>query len=417
MQLSLNLKNIILLLGFFLICPDLILSGHRVNVAEIIIYLLGLHFFYIHKKMYIAASFKPFLIYLWTSLAVLLICALLSLTKLNSEGVYLIRQCIQLIILSSILQTAFNSSTNTEIKRTTILIAFVFALPSIVIFIQATNFLGLKPVFDRIYSPVYFLETMAQRQGYRVTSVFKDSFIASVYLIVSYSLIFNLFLLSSNRIKERLILLASMFLIFSSAFKVGRTALVFIPIMSCIILAINYNTIGLKLTIKYISSLAIIIASSVLFFMLNTDQNTASYEWIIEVLSLSNSSGFSSYNVMHDMNSSVTTYISNHMDLLLTPLNYTPDSYLQPEMYSDNFYLQEIMRYGVYGLLAYLVFITLLLKQNLNSGSKFNLVFIILLAALNYKGGNTFLLAKASLIYPFVIIYSNYFNRAYFHGK
>ena len=345
-----------------------------------------------------------------------MLCAIINQTPLNGEGVYVLRQCLQVIIVGALFQRVLCNSTVSEVKKSKKFFIIVLTLPSLVILLQSIDLFGLKPLMDKLYSPVYFLETLEQRAGYRVTSVFKDSFIASVYLIVAYSTILNIHLVTKSSKADGVIGLLALFVIFVSAFKVGRTALVFIPLVTLIVLYINRQTVGIIKTINYTALLILILITSVVLFAVFTSSNSESFEWVSELLNIFNPEGFSSYNVMHDMNEDVLAYVYNNPYILLLPLNYTPDSYFQAHMYSDNFYMQELLRYGIYGLASYFLFLYSLLKHNYIMGVWFNLVIIVLLALLNYKGGNTFLLAKASLIYPFVFLYSHYFYREKEHG-
>jgi hypothetical protein len=78
-----------------------------------------------------------------------------------------------------------------------------------------------------------------------------------------------------------------------------------------------------------------------------------------------------------------------------------------PGIYTDSFYGQELYRYGIYGALAYLAYLALMIRAAARA-SRFALLLVGALAIMNFKGGDTFFMAKDIYLYAFILAVAPY---------
>jgi hypothetical protein len=287
-------------------------------------------------------------------------------------------------------------------------------LPAIIVYLQFFDILGFKELIRDLYKPAYFFLTFEELIDIRVTSVFKDHFTSSVYMIVISMTAFYLFL-KVKITSLKLILLAIILLNYFAQLFTARTGLLFTPIAFILIYTFELKGISFSKNIKNI--FLFILTTSLFTFLFYTfyiRHHIDSLTWAFEIFKLFDQSklaSFTSVTDMHNMNARFIEYLIENPHKL-----FLPNHILNREVYTDNFYLQEINRFGIYGIMIYILFITYLIFNSYKH-SKFLLTIYILLIVLNYKGGNVFFLTKAIYIFSFIYIITLYYNNVVLKGS
>ncbi|MDO9181393.1 MAG: hypothetical protein Q7U04_03250, partial [Bacteriovorax sp.] len=107
--------------------------------------------------------------------------------------------------------------------------------------------------------------------------------------------------------------------------------------------------------------------------------------------------------VMQNWNQNFFEYLSQNPEKLFIPNHeYDLHETSASGLYTDGFYPQEIYRYGIYGLLAYLYLVFFLFKDFILK-HKGLVILVLSFVLLNYKGGNVFFMPKNIYLYAFVI--------------
>lgn len=124
--------------------------------------------------------------------------------------------------------------------------------------------------------------------------------------------------------------------------------------------------------------------------------------WVFEIYN-----NFGETNSTNDFSQSVTnfwSYLEKDYTALLIPIHPDNLNADQP-FYSDSFYIQEIIRHGIWGLILNSYFLIALLRIAFKTKNFFLISLIIWCSIFNIKGGNVFFFERGGLIIWLLIFF------------
>lgn len=393
-----------LVIFFLLFFPVLDLSGHFISIQE----------FYLYGATFLALKdlkknpFAP--AYLWYFIGfffVIIITSLIAQTSLNNHDMFNLRNCAQSICAFFLFDRWFRLLTSKQsehfLHRFVLSCFIIVSLPCLLVYVQRLNLLGARDIVISLYKPQFHFLGSEQFAEYRYTSIFKDFFTFACYSIILCTVQFYCLLKLQLKGKARLLMLTLLILNYLSQFYVARTSILLIPFLlaTVFILFPNKELRGgakRKVAIFLVIMPVFLISLFSLFYF-----ELVNAEWISSGLSIfsGGSEAESSFNVMQEWNIGFFNYLMQNPGLLFMPKHsYDLTVTANPALYTDSFYAQEIYRYGIYGMLLYLIFVVKIFKASKRVHFVLAL-FVIAAVLLNYKGGNVFFMHKNSYLYPF----------------
>lgn len=393
--------KVLFLLTFFLFFPTLNIAGSFISLQEFFLYAWALLYYKQSRKIKINPIIVPFFIYLVLFFFTISISAILTSELYSQYDIYLVRSIFQLLLTMLLFDKIL------EKEKKIISIAFwsacILALPSLIVFLQVFDIFGMKTIIKDLYQPVYGMLNFNILSSFRSTSVFKDYFTASVYFsVVGVFIVAMLIKIKFSKIK-RILLMIIFIVMYLSLLFVGRTGLVVIPLFVMLLIFLSIRSISFKKTIVILFFGIGTLTLLIYYLYINYADKLS---WAFQVFTLfgDNESSMSSISDMDTMNTNFLHYIMNNLNILFVPHHTYDLTYEKFAYYTDNFYLQELYRYGIYGVFALLIFYIKLIQKTRH----YPLLFVvsIMLIVLNYKGGNTWFMTKNIYIYAFIFIFT-----------
>ncbi len=401
------------LLLLLIMMPVIQLSGHFINLSEFYLYIM----FLINLKHYrVDVNARVILTYL---VLFLLVCVLTSLQAgafLNNHDFFILRNGFQffmaILIFNYLLGTSVTTGNVKAFERLMRRCLTILSLPALIVFLQRFNVFGFRELVIFLYKPQFFFLKADMFMEFRYTSVFKDFFTAAVYFTILTSSIYYLCVLKASSFKNKIFGIVLVLVNYSAQFFVARTSLLMIPV-SLFLMSILSGELSVFLVFKRILFFILLIAPVLGIVGLYTvESGGGNLEWIMGAFNLYSldSQSFqtdSSFTVMQDWNEGfLDSIFDNPLQLIVPHHTYNLTETANPGLYSDGFYPQEVYRYGIYGILAYLFMIKNLIKNNFKK-NKAVVVWTLIFVLLNYKGGNVFFMPKNIYMYGFVFAVSS----------
>lgn len=394
-----------LALLFLLFCPVIDLSGHFISLPEIYLYVATL----VSIKHLKKNPFVPvYLLYFVGFFFVMLFTALTAQASINNHDLFVLRNCAQAICSFFLFDRWFREvgkdQSEESLHRFLLTTLIIASLPCVLVFLQRLDLFGMREIVISLYKPQFHFLGSDEFSSYRYTSVFKDFFTFACYAILLCLTQFYCLLRLRLKGKSRLILLSTLLICFMSQFYVARTSILFIPLLLCACFMF-YPSSALKGGFsRKISIFMVVVPLFILSLILLFHFNLVNKEWIssgISILSGAGDESDTSFQVMQEWNIGFYTYLKQNPSLLFIPKHsYDLTVTANPALYTDSFYAQEIYRYGIYGILLYLLYVIRLWRTSRKI--HYTLVlFVFTAVVLNYKGGNVFFMHKNSYLYSF----------------
>lgn len=401
--------SVYLILSLMIFCPVLDISGHFINLMEFYAYLLMILNV---RKLVSFNVLKIYWVYVFLFSLVICFTAVLAAKPINNYDLFVVRNAVQFIALMSVLYFKIeeiykkDEASKEEFKKFILKCFFILSLPALVVYLQRIDLLNARSLVIALYKPQFFFLDADLFMEFRYTSVFKDFFTAGVYFIVlSTGLYYFLLTGKLKRAMKTKVILLLIFIYFSQLF-VARSSLVLIPFNLLLLTFVGSKITFLDSAKRFMALLIIMIPLffGIIYYLENSD--SASSEWVSEGLNLmrmdSELNKGSSFTVMQDWNRNFFSHLNDHPEMLFMPNHdYDLTVTANPNLYTDGFYSQEIYRYGIYGILAYLYLIVFLFKDLIKKHRGI-LIIIFSFVLLNYKGGNVFFMPKNVYLYAFV---------------
>jgi len=189
---------------------------------------------------------------------------------------------------------------------------------------------------------------------------------------------------------------------------VARTSLLFIPV---ILFATFFLTRGKKLAAKFRGILLFVFVIGPLGFLgvnLLLESGLVNKDWILAALNIFSDDGgsesSSSFTTLVEWNEKFFRNLQSDSTLLLKPKHDFKLDVLTSKNYSDSFYVQEIYRYGMYGMILYLGYTLAFIRAFLKDCREM-IVLIGLFLVLNYKGGNVYFMPKVIYLFAMILVF------------
>lgn len=379
--------------------PILKIGGSYISVQEFLIYIL----FILHIANFgtIRSNYglgHAYSIYGILFLISIIIVSISSNSLPNSYDIYILRQIFQFSLLFYLFEFYYRSHPLGKSEYHFFLLLITY--PSIIGFLKIYGPTSVVNLLDTVYFSEFGYLDASNFDGNRTSSVFKSFFNASTYYV--FAIICLVSLVFSSLREQHTLRVYPLFLcaiIILSSFLTGRTAILF-GLFSMII----FIVLGLFHSSTRIFSLSLLAlgVSCGAYSLYHIASAGIDISWALEFVFLftGDAEKFSSFADMGNMNIGFLKHLSDGNYRIFWQPNHTYDlSYVKDSHYTDSFYLQEIYRYGVYGILAKLIFIGTLfyfcIKARVSQSAKiFMMVWFSMFVILNYKGGSTFTMER-----------------------
>jgi hypothetical protein len=405
-MLSKDARSLVLLFAFILLSPVVEPGGSRINFAEFYIYAS----FIINAKK--ITKNRYFLILMGASvgfLAVTLFTSLLAGTVLNGHDIFMLRLMVQSAMACALINYRLQNILKDNPEQLNLLfyrLTLVGFIPTIVVILQKLNLLGFRNIMNRIYTPKFFFTSGEVFSSFRYTSIFKDFYTAGVYFILFSFLCFYFLNKVDTTKKAKIHALIMLVVTFVTQTMVARTSLLFIPL----ILGLSFFLArGKKLASKFKGTLVFIFIIGPLGFLginILLESGVVNKSWVLvalEIFSDKGSESSSSLTTLLEWNEGFFKSLNKDPTLLLKPKHDFKLSVLTSKSYSDSFYVQEIYRYGLYGMMLYLGYMVALSKSLFRDCREL-VVIIALFFVLNYKGGNVVFMPKVIYLFALLLV-------------
>ena len=393
------LNKPILIVLIFLLVPTIKFGNYRIYPAEIfslfflIVYYYGLFFGYFKEYLITRIFNNYFIFYL-----ILVLLLTIAHSEYNSGFSSIFRNMFTSLGFAFLFENlALSGNFNIRFLRK---LSFILILPPVLGLFQYFNFYSSLELLIKLYDPI--IETQYSMGiydflGNRVPSIFKDYFHAGLY----YILIGVFFLKLYGIIKSNYLLFFYMITLLASFYS---SRMAFYLLLFLFIVFIVKNIFTRKGTIFFLTIVLLLIFTDFISYFTKYT-NIEKHAWALELFLLNGET--SSSNILFETFKNGLSYIFSNLSLeeLIFPapksFNVTDFSF-----YSDSFYVQEIIRSGLLGIVIYMGFIFKLYKCFYKRYEFFNfgLFLIIILFFLNYKGGNVFFLERCNLILVLIFI-------------
>lgn len=257
---------------------------------------------------------------------------------------------------------------------------------------------GFRDFIYGIYSPVIakYRSTGVVDAGFREPGIFKDYYTATVFYFI---MIFALFLQHYKYKHDKFNLKEIIFIIVALATTLitGRTGF-YVSLVFLMVMNIRYFK-KIKISISVIFILPLLIYGFVEFISRLSIKNL---QWAFEIFK--NDGEVKSNKILSNTIEAAWEYFNINSEALFIPLHV--DNFgLQYKFYSDSFYIQELIRHGIWGVSIYLIFVITLLIYFIKQKNLFGVILIAFLSFLNIKGGNVFFMERYAILLWTVIYF------------
>ena len=414
-MLSKDARSLVLLFAFLLLSPVIEPGGSRINFAEFYIYLS----FIINSRKIVKN--KYFNILTVASFGFLFVCIFTSLiagSVLNGHDIFMLRLMAQTAMVCSIFNYRLESIMKEDKSQFNLLfyrLITVGFVPTLIVILQKFNFFGFRSIMTRIYTPKYFFTQSDVFSSFRYTSIFKDFYTAGVYFILFSFFCFYFINKVESSKKVKFHVLGMLIVTFLMQTMVARTSLLFIPIVLALTFLIAS---GKKLAQKFRGILLFVFILGPLGFLginLLLDAGLVNKTWVLvalEIFSDKGSDSSSSLTTLLEWNQGFFNNLSKNPQMLLKPIHNFNLNVLTSKSYSDSFYVQEIYRYGLYGMILYLGYMLTLAKKLFRDCREVTVV-LLLFFVLNYKGGNVVFMPKVIYLFSLILIILPFSEKIY----
>ncbi|HIP12377.1 MAG TPA: hypothetical protein EYG73_06630 [Arcobacter sp.] len=392
---------IIMLLLFYLFIPTFEFDEHLIQLQEIFLYMISFVYFLKNTHIKLTKLAKYYLYFAGMFLISILFSCLFSGTAVVGYDIFIFRMFAQSIIAILIYNVLFKKIINVHSLEILLFKSYIIltlpALIGILSMIYGTD------ILYSIYKPAFGFLGEETFTGFRTASIFKDFFTAGVYYIFVCAFGFYVYFETSVSIKQRFFLSLLILLNYSVLFFTARTGLVLLPLFLIVWITLN-KKVSLTFIKKSFPFIFVIISACIYIYIYIYLPNIEAFEWATEVFKLMDQEkveSFGSYTDMARMNMNFIDYLFKNPSLFFFPHHVYDLSYTTSNIYTDNFYLQELYRYGLYGLVSLFVF-SLLSILYFRRISNFLVSMILILLILNYKGGPSLFMFKNIYIYMFI---------------
>lgn len=402
-------QTLFILLIILILMPVLDINGHFINLAEFYLYIV---FFLNLKRIQKSSLVPPFVIYTVLFFITTMLTASMAGEVLNNYDIFVIRNMVQLIIslilFNSFLVTYTENDNEEEHFRTFCWCFGILTIPALIVYLQSANLFKAREIVQFLYKPQFFFLKAEDFATFRYTSVFKDFFTSSVYYIILCGSLFYFYLKSSLSTLRKLPLLFMLLFNYGAQFFVSRTSLVAIPFLIFLLIIFGPAENYIMKVKRILFTSIVVVPLLIVVAYLVSNSGAVNFAWATEgfnLFSSNESSGSSSFELMNFWILNFYEYVKNNPKILFIPKHtYDLTESSNPFLYSDSFYPQEIYRYGIYGIISYLIFVFSLIKTSI-AKSKGLILFVLTLVILNYKGGNTFFMPKNIYLYAFIFAF------------
>lgn len=406
---------VLLWIAFFVLCPVLNVGGHFVYLPEIFIYIA-----FITRLLFSPSrngtqttsvamprtSIWAHVVYLVLFLAVALWTASLVDQSLNNYDVYVLRNILQVVLCLYLLSDKLRDiAEGQHLDKMLFRIILILCVPAVIVYLQRFDLFSMRSLMTDLYKPQFFFLDQKFFASFRYTSVFKDFFTAAVYFTMLASFMFYFTLRTTLSSVHRIVLTALLVMVYGAQLFVARSSLVAIPILISAT-ALYAARLNVHYVVGRLAPTALFLVAAGFFgtqYLLET--GLVNSKWATEAFAFVIESGKSksdSVTVMQEWNESLYRQIERR-DLLWQPHHaYNLNERKNPGLYTDSFYGQEIYRFGIYGLVAYGIYIALMLGANWRS-NRYVFLLVLALGVLNIKGGNTFFMPKNIYLYALIL--------------
>lgn len=269
-------------------------------------------------------------------------------------------------------------------------INLLIIVPLITLFSYFNN--SFRNIIYKIYDPqIAFYDSVGYIfQGFRETSIFSDYFISSIFLISYFFCLINY----QNHFKSKIILFLYCIITFFAAVATARTAVIFIILISILFLFKAQKKMRKNLIL-------ILLFGAIVFSFIQNIYSRDTITWFYEAFDIVNNS--STNDLGQTVNISLSYLFTNYQYIFI-PLHPPSFDILSLKFYTDNYYIQEIFRNGIYGFIIFFMMLHSLFKYF----RSYNMIlfYFLILTLINVKGGNVFFLERASIfIFTFLFFY------------
>lgn len=415
-------SKILFWLILYLFFPILDLGSHRIVLTEFytyVIFLMNL------KNLRTNPLVVPYAFYAIAFFLTVVLTALLAKVVINNHDIYTIRNILQfymgLVLFHSFFSQVKNNFSKEQFEMFLFKCLAILCIPALIVYLQRFNPLGFREIIMALYKPKFFFLEASAFSEFRYTSVFQDFFTEALYFCTVLGLLFYFFIISSLKKFWKGVLLFLLFFVYGAQFFVARTSLMLSLVLMAAVLFFASRLSPIQAARKAFMFLLISTPLAVIGARLVLGGNLVNLEWALEGFSFlssepatQNANNFSSYSAMNSLVENFYNYIKENPRVLFIPAHdYNVTITANPLLYTDSFYGQEIYRFGIYGMVSYILFVLLLIRALIGK-SRMVLTLVIFYVFLNYKGGNVFFMEKNIYIYAFVfaalLTYEKYFQ-------
>ncbi|MBB6091261.1 hypothetical protein HNQ60_000107 [Povalibacter uvarum] len=408
--------SIPLWVAFLVLCPVLDISGHFVYLPEACLYLMAGYRLLVRfpeaawtdAERYRRRIRNAHIAYAALFAGAAALTAFLAEQSVNNYDVFMFRNILQALccvwLLGGRLRSIESAAAETIVFRTIL----VLSVPALVVYLQAFDLFSMRSLVVSLYKPQFFFLGALDFAGFRYTSVFKDFFTAAVYFTLLSAFVFHFFLRTQLGMAHRACLLILLVMIYGAQLFVARTSLIMTPMMLAAI-ALFAAPRGTGVVLKRLmpaGAVAGVLAVIALGWLMSSGLVNASWakEGLI-VFSPDRADQSSSLSVMQSWHEQMFRQAFGGEFSLLAPRHaYLLTEVSDPGVYTDSFYGQELYRYGIYGAIAYIAYVLLMLRASLPV-SRMVAIVVIALVIMNYKGGNTFFMPKTLYMYALILAF------------
>ena len=403
-------------MAFFILCPVLTIRGHFIYLPELFLYLIFIYKLilfpinysrYKNNNVFSSGAFRAHVVYGVLFLATVLLTAHLSDESINNFDLYILRNIIQVVLCLKLFdKTLQNAAKTIEFDRILFNVIIVLCVPAVIVYIQRLDIFSLRDVIIDLYKTQYFFLGKETFRSYRYASVFKDFFTSAVYFTMLASFIFYFSMKTILGLTYRVVLVVFLAVVYGAQFFVARSSLIMIPLLigAISLFGIQWSAGVLVRRIIPLTILIGLVGFVSIHYLLGS--GLVNNKWALEAstfMSSEKKGNSASFEVMQNDYRYLSRNISNNKNSIFSPKHtYNLTETTAPGRYTDSFYGQEIYRYGIYGMIAYLVYLTIMIIAHLPK-NRYVVLLVIALSVMNYKGGNTFFMPKNIYLYAFIL--------------
>jgi len=371
--------------------PIILVGTNRYFIPEFIIYfVLGIYIFLFRFNRIRLTGISKILIQFNILYLLVIFATILLKNGYNVEYVYQYRLILMSTVWFVFLDNYFSNISETGLKKTFgKSLFYLIGIPIIGIVSLFSD--GFRELIYKIYVPAINIYDSVGYvfAGFREPGIFKDYYTASIfYFTLFFSVIYYRRYITLSKLN--IIDFAFLLILILAEIVTGRTGLYASALLILFLILFN------RKTFRFDSSI-IILSPLIVFAFITTISkiDIVTINWAFESFI---GSDLSTKSTVDGVNTVVTfwDYLINNLDILIIPLH--PKSFgIALPFYSDSFYIQEIVRHGIWGFLVYMFFAYKLFfyfkrmkNNNLN-------ILVGSLFLLNIKGGNVLFMERSSI--------------------